>query len=423
MTPVVPRVAMHQSVICQPLIYQGDSATTAPPEPPGDLARVHTRFTGSGVVVAVIDTGVTPNPRLPPVEAGGDMVLESDAGLVDCDAHGQIAASILAGKPSPQDSFSGIAPGIAKIISVRQTSKKYIATAGGETDRMKIQQNGVDDLAHAIAHVVNMGARIINISTVICLNNKEYDSISLDGLGQAIRYAEDNNALIVASAGNKNEDTQNCASNASDTGSDHDASDWAHLKSFSVPSVFSPTVLSVTANGAAALGQSAPYTAPGPWIALAAPGTQVAALGRAGQPVNAYQNVKTGLPEPISGTSFAAPYVSGQAALLLSAHPAMTARQLRDTITATAIYGWPTRSGPNIGYADIAGSLAKTTVDTTAPTRGHSIDFTASTPPVTSEPSPGPALVYYPMIFLLVVAVLYRIHSAFGTERRDVTPC
>ena len=41
--------------------------------------------TGNGVPVAVIDTGITPNPRLPAVP-GGDYIMGED-GLSDCDAH------------------------------------------------------------------------------------------------------------------------------------------------------------------------------------------------------------------------------------------------------------------------------------------------------------------------------------------------
>lgn len=57
--------------------------------------------TGNGVPVAVIDTGVTPNPRLP-VVGGGDFIMGAEAGLnglQDCDAHGTIVASIIAAAP------------------------------------------------------------------------------------------------------------------------------------------------------------------------------------------------------------------------------------------------------------------------------------------------------------------------------------
>jgi len=45
---------------------------------------------GAGVRVAVIDTGVTPHPRLPHLIPGGDYVMGGGDGLSDCDAHGTI---------------------------------------------------------------------------------------------------------------------------------------------------------------------------------------------------------------------------------------------------------------------------------------------------------------------------------------------
>jgi membrane-anchored mycosin MYCP len=50
---------------------------------------------GAGQKIAVIDTGVAPNPRLPGLEGGGDYVSSSD-GLVDCDAHGTLVAGLIA---------------------------------------------------------------------------------------------------------------------------------------------------------------------------------------------------------------------------------------------------------------------------------------------------------------------------------------
>jgi membrane-anchored mycosin MYCP len=51
---------------------------------------------GGGVRVAVIDTGVTPHPRLQHLVPGGDYVMAGD-GLSDCDAHGTIVASMIGG--------------------------------------------------------------------------------------------------------------------------------------------------------------------------------------------------------------------------------------------------------------------------------------------------------------------------------------
>lgn len=55
---------------------------------------------GEGIKVAVIDTGVTPHPRLPHLIPGGDYVMAGGDGLSDCDAHGTIVASMIGGAPA-----------------------------------------------------------------------------------------------------------------------------------------------------------------------------------------------------------------------------------------------------------------------------------------------------------------------------------
>jgi membrane-anchored mycosin MYCP len=54
---------------------------------------------GAGVKVAIIDTGVTPHPRLPHLIPGGDYVMGGGDGLSDCDAHGTLVASMIAASP------------------------------------------------------------------------------------------------------------------------------------------------------------------------------------------------------------------------------------------------------------------------------------------------------------------------------------
>lgn len=66
-----------------------------------DMPAAWQESTGAGVVVAVIDTGVTPSPRLPHVVAGGDYVMgQYGDGLSDCDAHGTLVASLIGAAPS-----------------------------------------------------------------------------------------------------------------------------------------------------------------------------------------------------------------------------------------------------------------------------------------------------------------------------------
>ena len=74
-----------------------------------DLQQVWRLTRGSGQRVAVLDTGVAPNPRLPHLSAGGDYVSAGD-GTQDCDGHGTAVAGIIAATTAPTDDFSGVAP-------------------------------------------------------------------------------------------------------------------------------------------------------------------------------------------------------------------------------------------------------------------------------------------------------------------------
>jgi membrane-anchored mycosin MYCP len=90
---------MRQSNICARTITVADPnvAVTAPGFTLLNISKAWQYSTGTGVPVAVIDTGVNPSHRLP-VVPGGDYIMGAD-GLVDCDAHGTVVASLIAGAP------------------------------------------------------------------------------------------------------------------------------------------------------------------------------------------------------------------------------------------------------------------------------------------------------------------------------------
>ncbi|WP_414689011.1 type VII secretion-associated serine protease mycosin [Mycobacterium sp.] len=94
-----PDQAMRQSNICARTITVAEPNVAVPA--PGymmlNVAKAWQYSTGNGVPVAVIDTGVNPSHRLP-VVPGGDYVMGGD-GLMDCDSHGTIVASVIAAAP------------------------------------------------------------------------------------------------------------------------------------------------------------------------------------------------------------------------------------------------------------------------------------------------------------------------------------
>jgi membrane-anchored mycosin MYCP len=94
-----PEAPMRQSNICARTITVAEPnvAVTAPGFTLLNVAKAWQYSTGNGVPVAVIDTGVNPTPRLP-VIPGGDYIMSGD-GLMDCDSHGTVVASLIAAAP------------------------------------------------------------------------------------------------------------------------------------------------------------------------------------------------------------------------------------------------------------------------------------------------------------------------------------
>jgi membrane-anchored mycosin MYCP len=86
-----------------------------------------------------------------------------------------------------------------------------------------------------------------------------------------------------------------------------------------------------------ATGQPSAFTMAGPWVGIAAPGEHITSVSNApgGGLANAMHTDQEKL-APLSGTSYAAAYVSGVAALVRSKYPDLPARQVIHRLTATA---------------------------------------------------------------------------------------
>jgi membrane-anchored mycosin MYCP len=309
---------------------------------------------GRGQTVAVIDTGVSRHRLLPHLVPGGDYVHTGD-GTDDCDGHGTVVAGIIGAAPDDDDepTFSGIAPDVT-IVGVRQSSNKFRPS----DDPSSSGFGDVDTLAMAVRSAADMGATVINISSVACLPA----STELDdrALGAALAYAVDvKNVVVVAAAGNVGGSCrdQNPPGDPARPGRPN----WADVKVVVTPAWYDELVLTV--GSVAADGSPSRFSLAGPWVDVAAPGEGIVSLDPDGEGlIDALPSA--GDPKPISGTSYAAPVVSAIAALVRARSPELTARQVMDRIENTArqpASGWDPVVGHGVVDAVAAVSGASPT--------------------------------------------------------------
>ncbi|MDO4910134.1 MAG: S8 family serine peptidase [Corynebacterium sp.] len=262
---------------CNPvgIPVQGDEGP--PPISADELAHAHQFATGKGVKVAIIDTGIAPHPRL----AGRIHSLSGEH--VDCDGHGTVVAGIIGAAPG--SGVTGIAP---------QATLIDVPDRGGN----------LESLADAIIRAVDAGAHVINISIVGCFSPDRPANTA--GVDRALGYAERENVVVIGAAGN--------------------IGDGCEAGSVVYPA-HAPTVISVGAvdNGYAVAGYS---VADPSRFGVNAPGAMH--MGLAAQGGGFIRALATD--RPLVGTSFAAPVVSGAAALLRERYPEATAAEIRQRI-------------------------------------------------------------------------------------------
>ena len=261
-----------------------------------------------------------------------------------------LVAGIIAATPdSKADSFSGVAPE-ATLISIRQSSTKF----GPASDRSRAGVGDVDTMAKAVRTAADLGASVINISSVACV--PVASALDDRALGAALAYAVDvKNAVIVAAAGNTGGAAE-CPPQRSDA-------TWETVTVAVSPAWYDDYVLTVGSVNAE--GTPSAFTLAGPWVDVAATGEAVTSLGS----------------EPVSGTSYAAPVVSGLAALIRARFPTLTARQVMQRIESTAHH-------PPAGWDPLVGNG---TIDALA-----AVSTDSSPPPNTSKPAPAPVPVTSP---------------------------
>ncbi|OBK67052.1 type VII secretion-associated serine protease mycosin [Mycobacterium colombiense] len=380
---------------------------------------------GEGQLVAVLDTGVRPGPRLPNVEPGGDFVETTD-GLTDCDGHGTLLAGVIAGQPSPDDGFSGVAPA-ARVVSIRTASAKFSPRTPGGDPMMARVSAEVSTLARAIVHAADLGARVIDIGSATCMPvDRPVDQAAL---GAAVRYAAvDKDAVIVAGAGNSGPTGAagggtSCESNPlTDLSRPNDPRNWAGVTSVSIPSWWQPYVLSVAS--LTPDGQPSKFTVAGPWVSVAAPGERIVSIGNADG-----GGLANGLPDEhqqlaaLSGTGYAAGYVAGVAALVRSKYPDLNATAVLHRITATAHNG--ARDPSNVVGTGSVDPVAALTWQLPAGNQPGA----ASVKPVAVPPAPAPkdtkprtVAVAGTAALAVLVAVAGAVTAIAARRRKDPTP-
>jgi hypothetical protein len=226
---------------------------------------------GQGVTIAVLDTGVAPDPTFGSLRYRTiDIGLGSTTGSGGEDGHGTAVAALAVGAAADAP---GIAPA-ANLLSIRVTD------ASGASDLFTVAQ--------AILAATDAGAKVINISL-----GGYATSATLDA---AITYATTRGAVIVAAAGN----------------------DQAAQLTWPAAD---PRVISVGAIDAAE--QQLTFSNSGPQLQITAPGYGVQTAWLNGQ--RAYAD----------GTSISTPLVSGAIAAVLSQNPAMSPGQAWTVIRQT----------------------------------------------------------------------------------------
>ena len=164
----------------------------------------NTGYTGAGVDVAVIDTGVSPVEGLATpgkVLNGPDLSIESQAPnlrYLDTFGHGTFMAGLIAGHDSeltvpyadaPASSYRGIAPD-ARIVSVK------VGTADGGTDVSQV----IAAIDWVVQHAQDPGLniRVLNLS----YGTNSTQSYTMDPLAFAAEQAWKHGIVVVAASGN-----------------------------------------------------------------------------------------------------------------------------------------------------------------------------------------------------------------------------
>ncbi|BEL03555.1 hypothetical protein Q0Z83_017460 [Actinoplanes sichuanensis] len=295
------------------------------------------KSTGTGVTVAVIDSGV--DSRHPDLAAnvlsGYDATTDTAGPTTDAHGHGTHVAGTIAAVTGNGVGVAGMAPNV-KILPVK------VLGANGS--------GNMSDAAEGIIWATDHGAQILNMS----LGSTQ----KVTAVTNAINYARSKGVTVIAAMGNSRTSGSPTSYPAADTG-----------------------VIGVAATDAN--DRIATYSTAGTYADVAAPGTNI---------LSTYPTSRGGY-KTMSGTSMASPHVAAVAALLKSVDPALTPDQIETTLEKTATDlgtpGFDKDFGNGlINPVAALAAIAPTTPVTKAPTTP--VTKAPTTAPVTKAPTTAP---------------------------------
>jgi len=263
----------------------------------GDRSGALKTFTRTDIVACIVDTGIDASHvdlNQGQVIAWKDYV-NGRARPYDDNGHGSHVAGILAGQGDGSSVYRGVAYGTA-LVGV-----KALNSSGSGTTSSII--SGVN---FCVSNKATYNVRIINLSL-----GSAGSSDGTDALSRAVNAAADAGILAVVSAGNGGPGASTIGSPA------------AAAKALAVCSLVDPGkggffLSAFSSRGPTADGRTKPD--------ICAPGERITSV-KAGSG-SGYTT--------LSGTSMAAPFVAGVAALMLDADPALTPAGLKAKLLATA---------------------------------------------------------------------------------------
>jgi serine protease AprX len=302
---------------------------------------------GRSIGVAVVDSGVNPQGDLFLRNTGTNRIVANvrattedyNSTPYDAYGHGNHVAGIIGGNGSSSSGqYIGIAPEV-NIINVRVSDDQGAATTSSL----------VNGLQWVLDNRDKYNIRVVNIS----LTDSVIESYNVSALAAAVELLWFNNIVVVVAAGNSGDG--GIAAPANDpfvitVGATNDRG---------TPDISDDFIPLFSASGKTVDGFAKPD--------LVAPGTNIVSLMMGGLlPWKYPQNIvqaANGFPYfRMSGTSMAAPMVTGAVALLLQDEPSLTPDQVKFRLKATARpFNTPARAGS--GYLNIPAAIDGTTTD------------------------------------------------------------